>query len=95
MSEQLSTEEIFGKISHSIAEALAIKQTEVTQQATLFTDLGAESIDVVDIRFRIEEEFGFKVPHEELMQSLSDNVEPENITVSHLVQFIKKRQNRQ
>ena len=95
MSEQPSAEAIFGKISRSIAEALAIDQAEVTQQATLFTDLGAESIDVVDIRFRIEEEFGFKVPHEEFMQSLSDKIEPENIAVSHLVEFIRTYLGRQ
>jgi hypothetical protein len=46
---------------------------------------------VVDIRFRIEEEFGFKVPHKEFLQSLSDKVQPKDITVSHLVEFITLR----
>jgi acyl carrier protein len=49
-----------------LVDALGADDDEVTAQATLMGDLGAESIDFLDIVFRLEKAFGIKVPREEL-----------------------------
>jgi len=59
-------EEIFDKIRNSLVEALGVDEDEVTPEATLVGDLGAESIDFLDIVFRLEKAFNIKVPRGEL-----------------------------
>ena len=62
----MTQEEIYEKVSGTLVEALNVDQDEVTPQATLQGDLGAESIDFLDIVFRLEREFGIKIPRGEL-----------------------------
>ena len=62
----MSREEIFGKVQEVLADALGLDEDEVTEDATLMGDLGAESIDFLDIVFRLEKSFDIKVPREEL-----------------------------
>jgi acyl carrier protein len=57
---------VFQKVSAVLVEALNIEETEVTPAAKLQQDLGAESIDLLDILFRLEREFGIKIPRAEL-----------------------------
>src|SRR5437868_12884744 len=59
-------DEIFTKVSATLVEALNVDEEEVTPTATLQGDLGAESIDFLDIVFRLEREFGIKIPRGEL-----------------------------
>jgi acyl carrier protein len=59
-------EEIFDKVRQALVEALSVEDDEVTEDATLFEDLGAESIDFLDIIFRLEKAFGIKIKQEEL-----------------------------
>src|SRR4051812_31896189 len=61
-----ASEEIFGKVARVLVEALNVDEDEVTPAATLQGDLGAESIDFLDIVFRLEREFGIKIPRGEL-----------------------------
>ena len=61
-----SKEEIFDKIKTCLVEALGVDEDEVTPDATLVGDLGAESIDFLDIVFRLEKAFNIKVPRAEL-----------------------------
>jgi acyl carrier protein len=61
-----SKEEIYDKIKNALVEALGVDEDEVTPQATLVGDLGAESIDFLDIVFRLEKAFNIKVPRGEL-----------------------------
>jgi acyl carrier protein len=61
-----SKEEIFDKIKTCLVEALGVDEDEVTPEATLVGDLGAESIDFLDIVFRLEKAFNIKVPRGEL-----------------------------
>ncbi|HWB08826.1 MAG TPA: acyl carrier protein [Pirellulales bacterium] len=61
-----SKEEIFEKIKTCLVEALGVDEDEVTPDATLVGDLGAESIDFLDIVFRLEKAFNIKVPRGEL-----------------------------
>jgi acyl carrier protein len=59
-------EEIYSKVSATLVEALNVDEEEVTPTSTLQGDLGAESIDFLDIVFRLEREFGIKIPRGEL-----------------------------
>jgi acyl carrier protein len=59
-------DEIYEKVSATLVEALNVDEGDVTPQATLQGDLGAESIDFLDIVFRLEREFGIKIPRGEL-----------------------------
>jgi acyl carrier protein len=62
----MSRDEIFQKVQEVLVDALGADDDEVTAEATLMGDLGAESIDFLDIVFRLEKAFGIKVPREEL-----------------------------
>ena len=63
--------EIYEKVTATLVDALGVDEDEVTQSATLVGDLGAESIDFLDILFRLEKNFGIKIPRGELF--------PENV----------------
>jgi acyl carrier protein len=62
----MSRDEVFQKVKEVLVDALGVDEDEVTPEATLMGDLGAESIDFLDIVFRLEKAFGMKVPREEL-----------------------------
>ena len=70
--------EIFEKVRSTLVDALGVEDEDVTSDATLFTDLGAESIDLLDIVFRLERNFGIKIPRGELF--------PENVSDPELVE---------
>ncbi len=62
----LSEQEIFDKVKDTLVEALGLEDEEVTPEATLTGDLGAESIDFLDIVFQLEKAFDIKIPRGEL-----------------------------
>jgi len=62
-----TNEEIFEKVKQTLVDALSVEDDEVTEAATLTGDLGAESIDFLDIVFRLEKTFNIKIPQEELI----------------------------
>ena len=62
----MSREEIYAKVQETLIDALGVDDDEVTGDATLMGDLGAESIDFLDIVFRLEKAFDIKIPREEL-----------------------------
>src|SRR5256714_12215360 len=59
-------DEIYTKVSATLVEALNVDEDEISPTSTLQGDLGAESIDFLDIVFRLEREFGIKIPRNEL-----------------------------
>ncbi len=59
-------QEIFNKIRAALVDALGVDDDEVIPQATMVGDLGAESIDFLDIVFRLEKTFGIEIPRSEL-----------------------------
>jgi len=67
-----ANEEIFEKVQATLVDALGVDEEEVSRDSTLQGDLGAESIDFLDIVFRLERNFGIKIPRGELF--------PENLT---------------
>ncbi len=68
----MNRDEIFATIQGVLVEALGVDDDEVTPEASLAGDLGAESIDFLDIVFQLEQAFGFKIAQGELF--------PENVT---------------
>ena len=55
----MTRDEIQKKVQDILADSLGVDEDEVTPQAVLRDDLGAESIDYLDIQFRLEKAFGF------------------------------------
>jgi len=62
----MTRDEIFEKVREVLVDALAVDDDEVTSSASLTRDLGAESIDFLDIGFKLEQAFGFKIEQGEL-----------------------------
>ena len=73
----ISQDEIFKEVQGVLVDALGVDDDEVTTDASLTGDLGAESIDFLDIVFRLEKAFRIKIPREELFpaESLMNNPE--------------------
>src|SRR5438128_11467170 len=72
-----SQEEIYAKVSATLVDALNVDEDEIQPKATLQGDLGAESIDFLDILFRLEREFGIKIPRDELFPEAIFTGDPE------------------
>ena len=62
----VAKEEIFEKVQEALVDALGVEEDEVTPEATLQGDLDAESIDFLDIVFRLEKSFNIKIERGEL-----------------------------
>lgn len=67
----MTHDEVFDKVRTVLMDALAVDEDEVTPEAVLTRDLGAESIDFLDIGFKLEQAFGIKIGQGELFP---DNV---------------------
>ena len=61
-----SNEEVFEKVKEALMDALGVDDDEVTPEATLVGDLGAESIDFLDIIFKVEKAFDITIQREQL-----------------------------
>lgn len=89
----MTREEIFASVKETLADALGVDDDEVTEQATLTGDLGAESIDFLDIVFRLEKAFSIKIPRGELFPddvlNNPDYVENGKMTAAGLAQLKK------
>jgi acyl carrier protein len=66
MATTATKEEIFSKVQEALVDALGVEEEEVTPTATLQGDLDAESIDFLDIVFRLEKAFDIKIERGEL-----------------------------
>lgn len=78
----MAKEEIFDKLKELVVDQLGVEEDEVTMEATMQDELGADSLDLVDLVMSVEEEFGVKVADEDL----------ENIkTVGDIVNYIEER----
>ena len=62
----VTKDEVFKKVQTALVDALGVDEEEVTPQATMVGDLGAESIDFLDIVFKLEKAFGIEIPRKEL-----------------------------
>ena len=62
----MAKEEIFDKLKELVVDQLGVEEDEVTMEASMQDDLGADSLDLVDLVMSVEEEFGVKVADEDL-----------------------------
>ena len=77
----MSSEEIFEKIKNIIIEQLQVSETAVTEEASFIDDLGADSLDLVELIMALEEEFGIEIP---------DTDAEKVVTVGDVVNYIKE-----
>jgi acyl carrier protein len=82
----MSRDEIFQGVQEVLIDALGVDDDEVTAQATLMGDLGAESIDFLDIVFRLEKAFSIKIPREELFPAETMMNNPEFVSNGKLTE---------
>jgi acyl carrier protein len=62
----MERDDVFGRLRPMIADSLAVDAAEITLQSRLIDDLGADSLDFVDLMFAIEREFGVKLREADL-----------------------------
>ena len=77
----MSSEEIFEKVKAIIVEQLVVADTAVTMEASFIDDLGADSLDIVELVMAIEEEFDIEIP---------DSDAEKVVTVGDVVDYIKE-----
>lgn len=74
---------VFDKVKELIAEQLDVKADDITETSNIHDDLGADSLDVVDLVMALEDEFDVEIPEDQV----------ENIkTVGDIVKFIEDKQ---
>ncbi|MCR5741430.1 MAG: acyl carrier protein [Gammaproteobacteria bacterium] len=77
----MTKEEIFAKVKELIVEELSVDEAKVTMDATFESDLGADSLDAIELITGVESEFGVTIPDEEAMNLR---------TVGAIVEFVAK-----
>ena len=77
----MSSEEVFEKVKGIIVEQLGVADTAVTLEASFIDDLGADSLDIVELVMALEEEFDIEIP---------DAAAEKVVTVGDVVDYIKE-----
>lgn len=80
------TEDIATKVKAIIAESLGVDINEVTENASFVNDLGADSLDTVELVMTLEEQFGVEIPDED-----AEKIQ----TVGQAIDYIKTKLNKQ
>ena len=86
-----SPSEIETRVLSIVADALDQPEERVTLDASLVDDLGAESIDFLDIVFRLESAFDLKIPEEEIWQGSFDGVGDDSDAIAERLEQLKAR----
>jgi len=76
----MENEEIFDKVKVVVVDRLSAEEDDVTEDASFVDDLGADSLDIVELVMALEEEFGISIPDEQ-----AENIK----TVGDAVAYIK------
>jgi len=81
----MNTDEVFEKVKKIIVEQLSVAETAVTMEASFIDDLGADSLDIVELVMALEEEFKCEIPDEdaEKIQTVQDAVSYIDSKLSH------------
>ena len=77
---EVSSDEIFEKVKKIIVEQLGVAETSITMEASFIDDLGADSLDIVELIMALEEEFDMEIP---------DSDAEKVVTVGDVVDYIK------
>lgn len=94
MPDPMPREEIHAKVTEVLVDALGVDEDEVTPESRLAADLGAESIDYLDIVFKLEQAFDIKIPQGELFpENVAQNPEfvQDGKVTQHGIDEMKKR----
>lgn len=86
-----SSSEIAARVLSVVADALDRPAEQVTLDSSLVDDLGAESIDFLDIVFRLESAFGLKIPEEEIWAGTFDGVGDDPGAIAARLEELKLR----
>lgn len=78
----MRTEEVFEKVRDVIINQLGVTEEAVTNEATFLDDLGADSLDIVELIMALEEEFDIEIPDEEVEKA---------VTVKDVVDYIAEK----
>ncbi len=78
----MNQEEIFKKIQKLLSAQFDVSEDKITMQTDIAKDLGADSLDVIDILMSVEDEFKIEVPDED-----AENVK----TVEQMVEYVKNK----
>ena len=78
--QPMSSEEVFDKVKEIIVEQLGVAETAITPDASFIDDLGADSLDIVELIMALEEEFDLEIP---------DADAEKVVTVNEVVEYIK------
>lgn len=70
-------EEIFAKVKEVIVDQLSVEEDDVSADASFFDDLGADSLDIVELVMALEDQFGISIPDEdaESIKTVGDAVD--------------------
>ncbi len=73
----MEREEIISQVKHIISEKLGVSLSEVTETASFVDDLGADSLDIVELVMDLEGKFGLEIPDEdaEKIKTVKDAIE--------------------
>ncbi len=63
-----SRDEVFERIREVLTERLSVEETDITEEANFQEDLGADSLDLVEMIMELEDQFGIKIPDEDAQQ---------------------------
>ena len=77
----MSSEEVFERVKNIIVDQLGATESSVTMEASFIDDLGADSLDLVELIMALEEEFGIEIP---------DGDAEKVVTVGDVVSYIKE-----
>lgn len=77
----MGSEEVFEKVKETIIEQLGVSDTAVNMEASFIDDLGADSLDIVELIMALEEEFDIEIP---------DSDAEKVVTVGDVVEYIKE-----
>ncbi len=79
----MNSDEIFDKVKETIVEQLGVQESAVTLEASFIDDLGADSLDIVELIMGLEEAFDMEIP---------DADAEKIVTVNDVVEYIKNNQ---